>query len=734
MKKCFYFFLCLLIPTLPLSAERKKVGVVLGGGGAKGVAHIGVLKVLEEAEIPIDYIVGTSMGSIVGGFYSIGYTAHEIDSMVRMQDWTMLLSDRIDRNNLTFPQKENSERFIISLPFGKGSSDQVSGGVIKGQNLQKLFANLTIGYHDEVDFDSLYIPFSCVALDLVSGDDYVFRNGSLPIAMRASMAIPAVFTPVRLDSMVLVDGGITNNYPANVAKDMGADIIIGVDLGTSDLKLLEGINTPGDVVGQIIALYGYDRYTDNKENTDLLIRPDMTPYNSASFHPAAIDTLIKRGEEEARRHWDEILKLKEEVLSSGFPSATTNKKTPSGPPKPSDSFNLASITFRGAEQRDEKWLLKLSGLRENSTISLLKLENAISVLMGTNAYSHVSYKLNGNDPYDLELVLQQKSTTSANLGLRYDTEEGIALLLNATLDYNRVARSKFALTGRVAKSSYVRFDYTLERNPLRNINLFYMFNYQDLDMFERGKKIFNTSYQHHLAELAFSDMSWLNFKVRMGLRHEYFNYNSFLFRGGGQDRNVKPEGFVNYFVSAHLETFDRRYFPNKGISLQAHYTMYTDNFVSYNGTSPFFAVGGEFSAAIRLRSHLTLLPSVYGRVLIGGNLAYPYLNVVGGEYAGKYIPQQLPFAGINHMEIFDNSVAVVRFNLRQRIFGRNYLSLIGNYGVHNDDFFDLLNSKHIWGASLGYAYNSLAGPLNTNLGISNWNKRVVFYLNLGYYF
>ena len=299
MKKLLCFLLMLLVALPSLTAQRKKVGVVLGGGGAKGVAHIGVLKVLEEAGIPIDYVAGTSMGAIVGGLYAIGYTPAEIDTMVLEQDWTMLLSDRIKRSSLTFPEKENSERYILSLPFGKDKKDRVIQGMIKGQNLMNLFSNLTIGYHDSVDFRNFNIPFACVAVDAVDGKDYVFRKGSLPLAMRASMAIPAVFTPVRLDSMVLIDGGLNDNFPVDVAREMGADVIIGVDLGTSDLKTLDKLNSPGDVIGQIIALHGHDKYARNKEQTDLLLRPNMTSYNAASFSTVALDTLIRRGEQEA---------------------------------------------------------------------------------------------------------------------------------------------------------------------------------------------------------------------------------------------------------------------------------------------------------------------------------------------------------------------------------------------------------------------------------------------------
>jgi len=732
MKRFLYCLFITLLFHFPSIGQEKKVAVVLGGGGAKGVAHIGVLKVLEEAGMPIDYVVGTSMGAIVGGLYAIGYDALTIDSMVRMQDWTMLLSDRVRRNSLTFPEKENSERYILSLPFGRNKRDILPGGVIKGQNLHNLFSNLTVGYHDNVDFRKLPIPFAAVAVDLVSGEDYIFQSGSIPLAMRASMAIPAVFTPVRLDSTVLIDGGINNNYPVDVAKRLGADLVIGVDLGTSDLKLLEGINTPGDVVGQIIALHGYEKYSQNKENTDLLLRPDMTPYNSASFHPVAIDTMIWRGEQEARRHWEEILALRKEALGATDTGRFPQEK--SSAVHPSDTFYIRNILFEGTDPRDESWLLKISGLKENSRISVQQLQNAISILMGANSYSHVSYKLTGEEPYDLLLMVQEKSNTSINLGIRFDTEEIAAVLLNGTFDYRSHARTKLSVTGRIGKSGYGRVDYGIERNPMRNINLAYMFRYQNLDIHSRGEKILNTNYTHHMAELAYSDMNWLNFKVKVGLRYEYFNYNSFLYKGGFDTYNVKPEGYISYFGLAHLETLDRRYFPNRGVSLQAYYSMYTDNFVGYNGKSPFSAAGLGFTSVIPLRSRLTLLPSIYGRVLIGGNLAYPFLNAVGGEVPHRYLPQQLPFAGINHIEIFDNAVGIIRLHLRQRLWSRHYISLIGNYAVHHNDVLSILNGKHVWGGSIGYAYNSFAGPVNTSISVSNWNKSAQFYLNIGYNF
>ena len=185
----------LLIAPMLLQAHplRKKVGVVLSGGGAKGMAHIKALKVIEEAGIPIDYIVGTSMGAIVGALYSIGYTPEQLDSMVRKQDWNFLLSDRVNRSEMSLIDREHAERYILSVPFVNTPKESASGGLLKGQNLANLFSNLTMGYHDSIDFNKLPIPFACVAPTIVDGKQVVFRNGVLSTAMRASMAIPGVF-------------------------------------------------------------------------------------------------------------------------------------------------------------------------------------------------------------------------------------------------------------------------------------------------------------------------------------------------------------------------------------------------------------------------------------------------------------------------------------------------------------------------------------------------------------
>ena len=315
-------FVSLRRMTAQSQKNRPKVGVVLSGGGAKGVAHISALRTIEEAGIPIDIICGTSMGSLIGALYSIGYSTSYLDSLVRAQDWTTLLSDRADPSGLTLHQRE--EQNTYALIRGIDSDRPQQGGLIRGRNLMRLFQRLCSGYLDSISFDSLPIPFACVATDLVTNTEVDFRSGSLVRAMRASMAIPGVFTPVRIGESVLVDGGLRNNYPADLARRMGADIIIGVTVQGSPLKAAD-IGDAATVMMQIIDINTKHKYQDNIEMSDLVMTVDVSGYSAASFTSSAIDTLLRRGRTEALSHWDELLELRR---SNGIDSIPVPIKAP----------------------------------------------------------------------------------------------------------------------------------------------------------------------------------------------------------------------------------------------------------------------------------------------------------------------------------------------------------------------------------------------------------------------
>lgn len=732
MKRLISVIFLFLIVLSANAQSRKKVGVVLSGGGAKGVAHVGALKVIEEAGIPIDLVVGTSMGSIVGGLYVIGYTPHQLDSMISVQDWPFLLTDRIARRQKTFLEKVEAEKYVITVPFRRTPKVPIAEGIVKGTNLNNLFKDLTIGYHDSIDFQKLPIPYACVAVDLVKGEEVVFHSGHLVDCMRASMAIPAAFTPMRIDSMVLIDGGLLNNFPVDVARSMGADIVIGVDL-RSDPGEKQELNTVIDMVNKLTDMTGSEKYDKNIKDTDVYIKVNVKGYNAASFDPASLDTLIARGELAARESWDDLIASKKRI---GIPDSF--KPEPHGPYTLLTNSNpifVRKISFVGLNNRDAQKLMEKSQVFENSYITMDMLKKAVDNLYSLQAYSNITYNLmECPEGYDLEFTLHDNTPNHLNLGIRFDTEEIAAVQLAGSYQFNTAIPTRVALRGRLGKRASVRLDLLALPSRLRFINLSYMFQYNDINIYYKGDREYNTTYRYHLGELGYTNILNRNMKYGLGLRYEYFDYSDFLYNNSENTLTVKPEGFFSYYANYQYETKDKKSFPNSGMSLQTEVALYTDNLTRYNDHSPFGTVSALWEGVFSLTHRFSILPSFYGRVLIGQDYPYPLMNVLGGDMPGRYMPQQIPFIGINNMELFDSSVVVARMEFRQRMGKRNYLSLTTNYGLTEDNFGDILKGKQLFGVGVGYGYDSFIGPIKASFNISNRTKQLGFYGSVGYNF
>lgn len=734
MKKIIVLISVLLIglfvsEPLTVNAQRKKVGVVLSGGGAKGVAHIGALKVLEEAGIPIDYIAGTSMGAIVGGLYAIGYDTKTLDSMVRSQNWAQLLSDRVSLQNMSINEKEAAERYVFTVALSRDNKLKLPAGLVGGQNVLNLLTELTIGYNDSTDFTKFPIPFACVAYDMVKGEDVVIDKGNLPLAIRASMSIPGAFIPVRRDGMVLVDGGISNNYPVDVAKKMGADIIIGIDVGAG-ARTEDELNTVTDLLDQLTTFTGEQAKSRNIAMTDLYIHPEIAPYTAASFAPAAIDTLINRGEQAARARWDQIIALKERIGIHADENLARKDVA-----APHSDLWIETIKFEGLEFEPESLVRRVSGLKEHTVITLRQLHDAVSKLQGAGLFSSVNYRLDGKSPYNLTFFVKEQSQSSISIGLRFDTEEMAAILLDATYAIRGGKHtSSFRVTSRLSSNPYARTSYTLGSPTKGNLSLSYMFKYNRMNLYDRGKKLSNVDFGNHQIDLNFSNIKLHNIQINAGIRYDYYDYRSLLISSNSGDVSVPSEGLISYYASAQLETLDSYYYPTRGQALGLRASLHTDNFATYNGDSPYAAISAYYRTAISLSDRVAFLPAIYGRTLIGNNVSFPSKNLIGGTVPGRYMQQQLPFIGIGKYEIVDNTIVVARLDFRVRLWKRHYASLKANYARQSYDILNLFDGEDIWGAGIGYSYNSVIGPIELLLESSSHNKGVGFYFNLGYYF
>jgi NTE family protein len=723
------------LPVQDISPKpRPKVGVVLSGGGAKGMAHIGALKVLEKAGVPVDYVVGTSMGSIIGGLYAIGYTAQQMDSLVRRQDWSMLLSDRVPRREQNLLEREASERYVLSMPLrGKGTKPEMFGGLIKGLNLANLFSELTVGYHDSINFHHLPIPYACVSEDIVTGNEVDFHSGTLAYAMRASMAIPGVFAPVRMEQKVLVDGGVTNNFPVNVARQMGADIVIGVDV-QSELKPADELNTTGSILGQLVNLMGQDMYEMNVDQTDIYIKVNVDGFSSASFNHKDIGVLISRGETAALQQLDTLQALARRLTDDG---TLPRRLVPPYPYTEERRVGVRDIVFEGLGDDDKRWLLKRCGLKENSQIPLRQIEKASAVLCANLGYASATYSLPqvGPDTYDLHFALEKRVENKVNVGIRFDSEEIAALLINATKHFDTRVPSTAYATVRLGKRYAADLRYALELAPLKELSLAYRWQYNDLDLYHRGEHTHSNTFRYHQAELAFSDVWYRNLRFNLGTRYELYDYGKFFQESeNAPTYDVDAEHFFSYFFQTHYETTDRTYFPSKGVSLKGAFTMYTDNFVHYKGHSPFYAVRASGSGVIPVTHRFSVLPALYSRFLIGHDIPYSKFNAIGGEVAERFLSQQLPFVGINNVQLTGNALVVGSLKLRQRMGSIHYLTLTQNYALSADKWNHLNRGDTMYGFGVGYGMNSMFGPLEASLNYANHADKVSLYINLGYYF
>ena len=292
----------LLLFLLPLfiygQQKQPKVGLVLSGGGAKGFAHISVLKEIDKAGIHLDYIGGTSMGAIIGGLYAAGYSANQIEEIVLKTDFLTLLRDRIPRSSETFFEKEYGENSVITLPVNKGKVG-FPRAVSKGQNVLNLLLELIESLDGNQDFSKLATPFFCIATDVENGNPVILESGSLPMALRASGSFPSLLNPVEIDGKLLVDGGIANNFPVSIIKEKGMDIVIGVDV-EGKLFQKEKINSIVALLNQIVSYQMYNNTEKEIKKLDVYIHPEIYNYSVVDFDKK--NEIIEKGRVEAKKY------------------------------------------------------------------------------------------------------------------------------------------------------------------------------------------------------------------------------------------------------------------------------------------------------------------------------------------------------------------------------------------------------------------------------------------------
>ena len=753
--KRFLILTLLFFLLVPAFAQRPKVGVVLSGGGAKGAAHVGALKVLEEYGIPIDMIVGTSMGAIVGGLYAIGYSASELDSLIMAQDWNVVMSDRIPRNERFFERKKEAEKYLIRVPFGAGDYSRLGAraprktdetasflsniplALVNGQNVYNLFTQLSVGYQDSLDFNRMPIPFACVAVDLVKKKEVVFHSGHFVDAIRSSMAIPAYFSPVRLGDMVLIDGGAVNNYPVDVARAMGADIIIGVRLGepSDEDPTIENI---GDMFGQMLDLFLDTKLQAAIEDTDILITADTKGYGVLSFDDASLRTLIDNGEAAARGKEEELKKMKD-FLDRSQQHFIGPIKQPDRYRKAirldRDSITLGNVSFNGISVKDAQLLFRKSCLKPGARISGKMIEEEISRFYNTSAFESVTYLLKGTEePFDLELNFVQGRKSVLGVGVRFDSEEIAAILATVSFRENALYGSKFLISAKLAYNLQTRLQYTYAFKSQVQCNTAYTFRSSDLNIMNSGYRS-NLDFDQHSIVTDFATDKFRDLHITLGARMDFFKYNSLLKEEEAPptyNTDLKRNKFFSVFGRVQVDRRDNSYFPTRGFEMDGSFRYFIESpFDDYNN---FSVARLHLSGAIPLAPRMALVMSLDNRSILGNQTPLIYGNVLGGYLPGRYLDHQIPFIGFAYTHVFRNFLTTATLDARYRMLDNHYFYASGSYGLDFQKLSDIKEDHGFWGVRAGYAYNSFFGPLSANLFYSSFTHRVGVYVSLGYNF
>ncbi|MDR9448615.1 MAG: patatin-like phospholipase family protein, partial [Psychroflexus sp.] len=453
-----YYWLALLLFTLSGFAQQDslKVGLVLSGGGAKGLAHIGVLKVIEEHNIKIDYIAGTSMGAIVGGLYASGYNTTQLDSIFRKTDFSRIIRDKISYQSRSFFSREFGNKYVVSLPF-EDFKVEIPSGLSKGQNLYNLLKKLSLVANKD-KFENMKIPFFCMATNLETAESVQLDSGSLALAMTASGAIPSIFKPMEVNGKLLSDGGITDNYPIERLRRKGMDKIIGVNVQDS-LVGKEQLETGIEVITQINNFRTIKDMREKRPKTDVYIRPNIKLYDVLSFDKGK--AIIQAGEIAALKQINKLKKLPKQ-----------DDKTTSGQIK-MGRFRLGDIVLNGDFSFPRSYITGKLDLRKGQIVSLSEINQGINGLNATGNFRSIRYKLkNKNGVTDIIFSIQEEQKNQfLKFAVHYDDLYKGSVLTNLTKKTLFLENDMASLDVILGQNVRYNFNYYVDKGNFWSIGL-----------------------------------------------------------------------------------------------------------------------------------------------------------------------------------------------------------------------------------------------------------------------
>ena len=778
---------------------RPTVGLVLAGGGARGLAHLGVIKYIEELGIPVDLVTGTSMGGLIGGLYALGYKHDQLDSLVRAIEWPVMMSDNIPNSYVGYKIKQYREKYIIRIPHhydnedlkrrleqekllekiseeaGAGTTDMLQeslnkmglgmpDGYLYGLNVRNMLSSVSVGYQDSISFADLPIPYANVATELYTMTPKYWTDGSITTAMRSTMAIPFYFRAVRGGGEILLDGGMRNNFPVDIAKAMGADIVIGSDMAIH--REINELNTPVDFLFQTITLLASSTAGPAMEMLDMDVHHELPGYNMLSFDDKSVDDIIDQGYRNALDHKEEFEAIARQVAGKPEPPVSHLKPAVN---LAQQKVAISEIKFTGIIDDERNKIIHTRDIPSDNMFDRSVIEKMLNRIYGTNAFESVTYHLEGHEePYVLVFDCQKGPVNDLALGVRADTDETVAIALHYGLGTRRLSGQRLTADLKIGTNPALSLEWANKsriglptvgatfRNRLINTSSGYMSSTEERRLVSA-------------IDLFMEDSRMMFGSMRLGLTAEMTPYERFLTY---QESNLGWDWksyWLSGFVKLKYDTFDDSYFPTRGFraSFDGRYVfkgystkldpklfIYEDDVTTDDGTVPdYWTTTASLGTAFSFGSHFTIIPSIWiGWYAYKGfyeNLLdedegdweepYHYMNpyhhlTFSGFLPNRYSEHQLPFFGFSSQYKRSTPVALSsQLDLRYCFLRKNYITLRGGILKQTYSLRELLDTSMGWSVGTEYSRQTMVGPLRVAV---QWNNLygVNAYASIGFDF
>lgn len=717
-----------------------KVGLVLSGGGAKGLAHIGALKIIDSLGVKIDYVAGTSMGAVIGSLYASGYSGKEIEAIFKGIDFDKLIGDEIPRASRTFYERESTEKYAISIPFNDFKI-QLPSAISRGQNVFNLLSKLTLHVSHIENFEELPIPFFCIATDVESGKAVVLDKGSLPQSIAASGAFPSLFQPIEVNGQTLIDGGVVNNYPIDELKAKGMDVIIGVDV-QDDLATKEELNSAPEILLQINNYRTIRAMKEKSLKTDIYIKPNIKGFTVVSFGEGK--DIIKRGEEGAIKKVEELKELANKTQQKSKPEFEIPKI---------DSIQINNIFLSGHEKYTRAYILGKMKMKSDEKTTYKRFTHGVNNLVATNNFDSFLYQFKPeNNGYDLFANVKESETkTFLKLGAHYDDLYKSAALINLT--HKRLFLNNDVATLDIILGDNIRynFEYFIDKGFYWSIGLRSRFNtfHKDVnaslllsesEILTSGLNKLDIQLKDFTNQFYLQTLFRKDFSLVLGAEHKRLKITSDTYvdtsNPEANETTFENSDFFSLFGKLKFDTYSNKYFPKSGFLFDGDFHLYLSSSDFNNNFAQFSIAKAEIGYAFSFSDKLSMLLGSEGGFRIGDHSNQSLSFALGG-YGNNFINNFISFYGYDHISIIGDSFVKGIINVDYEFVNNHHFNFGANFGNVDYNIFtdgEWLTTPDYSGYALGYAFETLIGPIEAKYTWSPETKEGKWFFNIGFWF